>query len=83
MQSANVFKTLAEGLGSKVEFIVALVDLVASGSAEGLVDAIALTEEKLIDERNLIRRNVLAYNTMKIILAREKTNIELSFQGII
>lgn len=83
IQSANVFKTLAEGLGSKVEFIVALVDLVASGSAEGLVGAIRITEKTLIDERNLIRRNVLAYNTMKIILAREKTNIELSFQGII
>lgn len=70
-------------MGSKVEFIVALVDLVASGSGGSLLDAINVSEDTLIKERNLIRHNVLAYNTMKIILAREKTNIELSFQGII
>ncbi|WP_267523452.1 hypothetical protein [Campylobacter sp. MG1] len=83
IQSANVFKTLAEGLGSKVEFIAALVDLIASGSGSSLLDAVNVSEDTLIKERKLIRRNVLAYNMMKVILAREKTNIELSFQGII
>lgn len=81
IQSANLFKTIAEGLGSKVEFVIAIVDTIASGSAVGLIDAVRVTEKTLIEERELIRRNVLAYNALKLILNREKTNIELSFQG--
>lgn len=81
IQSANLFKTIAEGLGSQVEFVIAIVDTIASGSAMGLIDAIQITERTLIDEKDLIRRNVLAYNALKLILNREKTNIELSFQG--
>lgn len=81
VQFANLFKTIAEGLGSKAEFIASLFAIAYNGDLEATINSIFIDENNLVKERETIRKNVLAYNFMKQILNREKGNIELAFMG--
>lgn len=81
VQFANLFKTIAEGLTSTPEFIASLIIIVSSGDLNASIQSILLSVDKLVEERETIRRNVLAYNLTKQILNREKGYIELKFNG--
>ncbi|WP_089187789.1 hypothetical protein [Campylobacter sputorum] len=81
VQFANLFKTIAEGLISKYDFISSLIIVIFNGDLKATLESILISEKNLIDERETIRKNVLAYNFMKQILNREKGNIKLAFNG--
>lgn len=78
---AAVFKSLAEGSGSLIEFVVALFGVIYDGSGMDAINIHKITEKNLIKERNLIKSNPLANAVLVQILRKEATNIELSFQG--
>lgn len=78
---ADIFKTIAEGTGNVVDFINALVQVLYSGNIPVLYDLINMTEKDLINEKNKISQNRLAYVALIQILNREKGNIELKFMG--
>lgn len=81
VQVANLFKTIAEGLTSRPDFIASLVIVIFNGDLKATIESLKITEDNLIREWETIRNNVLAYNFMKQILNREKGNIELAFNG--
>lgn len=81
VQVANIFKTLAEGVGSLWEFAGALAQIVFSGDLYNFANLVQITKSQLIVEKNRIKANALANSVMLQILNREKTNIELKFMG--
>lgn len=81
IQVANLLKTLVEP-ASKVEFLIALFGAIVSKDVQATFESIfAIGMNKLIAERDTIKKNFWAYNLMKQILNREKGNIELKFNG--
>lgn len=81
MQFANLFNAIFGNMGSGLEFVAAIIASIFDGTITGVVDVMQVTKENLVDEKNKIKRNNLAYAAMIQILNREKGNIELKFMG--
>lgn len=78
---ADVFKTILEGSGNVINFIGSLIQIIYSGSGLVAINLLETTTDKLIKEKDKIKKNRLAYSAFIQILNREKGKIELKFMG--
>lgn len=75
----NVFESLA----NSPNFVVALLFVVCKSDLTNTANIATMTQEKLIEEKGALRRNRLAWAVVTQVMAREKQNIELAFNGFI
>lgn len=81
---SEVLFTICNSLTSYPNFVVALIAIAME--SETMLDAynvFAITQERLIQEKAKLRKNRLAWAIVTRVMAREKGNIELAFNGFI
>ena len=74
---------VCESLANYPNFVVALADIALNGEAISTAKIFSMTQENLIKEKATLRSNRLAWAVVTQIMAREKQNIELAFNGFI
>ncbi len=72
-----------ESLANSPNFVAALAIVVLKGNLTSTYEIFRATQEDLIIEKAKLRKNRLAWAVVTQIMAREKQNIELAFNGFI
>lgn len=74
---SELLSAIGGSLSRYPNFIAAT--LFAIKKANDAIDIVSITTQKLVEERDKLKRNRLAWSVVTQVMAREKQNIEMAF----
>lgn len=78
---SSLLLTIGQSLATFPSFVTALCIAVGKGEVQDVIGIVSVTKNNLVEERDKLRRNRLAWAVVTQVMASEKGNIELAFAG--